>query len=82
MFPGFLLVFQVVFLILFGLLVEYDDTGSPKPHGGLASASAGSQQGTIKVYPCKPADFLQNAVLRIIRFVTVKIYSLESLLQN
>lgn len=60
MFPGFLLVFQVVFLILFGLLVEYDETGSPTPSEGLASASAVTQQGTIKVYPCKLADFLQN----------------------
>lgn len=58
MFPGFLLVFQVVFLIIFGLLVEYDDSGSPTPSGGLVSASAGSQQSTTKVYPCKPAAFL------------------------
>ena len=55
MFPGFLLVFQVVFLILFGLLVEYDDTGSSiaTPSKGFVNASAGSQRNTTQVYPCK-----------------------------
>lgn len=28
LFPGFLLAFQVAFLILFGLLVRYDETGA------------------------------------------------------
>lgn len=28
LFPGFLLAFQVAFLILFGLLVQYDETGA------------------------------------------------------
>lgn len=57
MFPGFLLAFEVVFLILFGLLVRYDDNGGSVTDGSTAELS---QQNTIKVYPCKPADLFHH----------------------
>lgn len=47
MFPGFLVAFEVVFLILYGLLVRYDDRGEADP---LPSES---QNSTIKSYPCE-----------------------------
>ena len=59
MFPGFLLAFELVFLILFGLLVQYDDNGGPLVNGS-APISQLSQQNTIKVYPCKPAALFRN----------------------
>jgi len=55
LFPGFLLAFEVIFLILFGLLVRYDDNGGPLIANGSTISQLSSQQNTIKVYPCKPA---------------------------
>lgn len=55
LFPGFLLAFEVIFLILFGLLVRYDDNGGPLIANGSMISQLSSQQNTIKVYPCKPA---------------------------
>ena len=37
MFPGFLLAFEVVFLILFGLLVRYDDNGGSVTDGSTTA---------------------------------------------
>ena len=54
--PGFLLVFQVIFIILYGLLVRYDDTGAPITDNGTVVndiSQLGSYQSTLKVYPCK-----------------------------
>ena len=64
-FPLFLFIFEVVFLILYGLLVRYDDAGAP--HGDVALAAAAEHQGTsdeflralqsslstTKTYPCE-----------------------------
>ena len=68
MFPGFLLAFEVVFIVLFGLLVRYDDRGDPVPETGtsidihdagngttidVATRGAESSRSTIKTYPRK-----------------------------
>lgn len=53
MFPGFLLAFEVVFLILFGLLVDYDSTGIPDPPRPQANQEAASAEFTQTVYPCE-----------------------------
>ncbi len=49
MFPGFLVAFEVLFVILYGLLVRYDDRGAADP---LVTES---QESTIKTYPCESA---------------------------
>lgn len=52
--PVFLLVFQVIFFILYGLLVRYDETG--KPHTDNVTAPADgleSSRTALKVYPRK-----------------------------
>ncbi len=68
LFPGFLFFFEVVFLVLFGLLVKYDERGAPDAE--LAAAArfvenngGGNSEGfvrelkstlsTTKVYPCE-----------------------------
>ena len=65
LFPGFLLGFEIIFLVLFGLLVTYDDRGAPDQElrQARASASAGnsddfireleSSLSTTKTYPCE-----------------------------
>lgn len=55
--PVFLLVFQAVFILLYGLLVRYDDTGNPHTNVTAAKAISGleSSKSTLKVYPCKYA---------------------------
>ena len=65
LFPGFLLFFEIIFLVLFGLLVEYDESGSPEHDLTEARKSAEvgdssnlirnleSSLGTTKTYPCK-----------------------------
>jgi len=65
LFPGFLFFFEVVFLVLFGLLVEYDERGSPEHDLRAARLAAESNDtdslirnlesslGTTKTYPCK-----------------------------
>ena len=73
-FPLFLFIFEVVFLILYGLLVRYDDAGAPHGEAALAAAAEHHENGgtsdellralqsslsTTKTYPCK----LQSAVL-------------------
>lgn len=68
LFPGFLFFFEVAFLVVFGLLVEYDSRGAPDAELRQALASQ-SQTGfirglesslsTTKTYPCKtPSDSL------------------------
>ena len=64
-FPGFLFLFEVVFLVIFGLLVQYDEPGSPDHHIGDARRSLAqgdsdrfireleSSLSTTKTYPCK-----------------------------
>lgn len=53
--PGFLFVFQIIFIILYGLLVRYDDTGAP--HKNVTNAKTisdlDSSASTLKVYPCE-----------------------------
>lgn len=53
--PGFLLVFQAIFILLYGLLVRYDDTGAPHTNVTAAKTISGldSSRSTLKVYPCK-----------------------------
>lgn len=65
LFPAFLLFFEVVFLVVYGLLVEYDESGAPEHDLRLARLSAErnnpdelvrnlqSSLGTTKTYPCK-----------------------------
>jgi len=65
-FPVFLFIFEIVFLILYGLLVRYDDAGSP--HTDLTAAQENIDSGdtaeenvrnlqstidTTKIYPCE-----------------------------
>ena len=62
-FPGFLLAFEIIFLILFGLLVEYDTRGLPDQELVLAEELAErgeavdfirvleSSQSVIRTYP-------------------------------
>ncbi|CAI8034311.1 Ammonium transporter Rh type B-B [Geodia barretti] len=52
--PGFLLVFQVIFIILYGLLVRYDDTGAPITSNDTTVqdiSELGSSRSALKVYP-------------------------------
>lgn len=53
--PGFLFVFQTIFIILYGLLVRYDDTGAPHTNATRAKtiSDLDSSASTLKVYPCK-----------------------------
>ena len=54
--PGFLLVFQVIFIILYGLLVRYDDTGAPITSNDTFVEDVrllDSSRSALKVYPCK-----------------------------
>ena len=66
--PAFLILFEVVFIIVYGLVVDYDEGGSPDHELEVAlqllqnssSVSAeeyvlslASTRGTTKVYPCK-----------------------------
>lgn len=53
--PGFLCVFQLLFILLYGLLVRYDDTGAPLHNvtGEGDIPSLDSSTSTLKVYPCK-----------------------------
>ena len=58
LFPAFLLIFQVIFLILYGVLVEYDDLGSPiKRNGTITSVAEGqfsaSTARVVSTYPGK-----------------------------
>lgn len=59
-FPGFLLVFEIVFLILFGLLVEYDDRGDADPSSDTFRESGESVRRT---YPCELQ--LHRAAIRV-----------------
>ena len=64
LFPAFLFFFEVVFLVIFGLLVVYDEEGAPEHELSMArlSTEAGnpdelvrnllSSLGTTKTYPC------------------------------
>ncbi len=52
MFPGFLMAFEVVFLILYALLVRYDDRGAADLP---VAENQTSQASTIKTYPCELA---------------------------
>lgn len=51
--PGFLFVFQTIFIILYGLLVRYDDTGAPHTNATRAKtiSDLDSSASTLKVYP-------------------------------
>lgn len=51
--PGFLCVFQLLFILLYGLLVRYDDTGAPLHNvtGEGDIPSLDSSTSTLKVYP-------------------------------
>lgn len=54
LFPGFLLIFEVVFLVLFGLLVKYEELAEPvinnSTEAGHLSAAGVS---IVSTYPCK-----------------------------
>ena len=51
--PAFLLVFQGIFIILYGLLVRYDDTGKPHTDNITFENGLESSRATLKVYPRK-----------------------------
>lgn len=63
--PGFLFCFEFIFLVVYGLLVRYDDNGSPDVELAKARelAEAGETRGfvrelesslsTAKTYPCE-----------------------------
>ena len=54
--PGFLLVFQVIFIALFGLLVRYDDSGKPLTSNSTVVSDVSeldSSRSALKVYPCE-----------------------------
>lgn len=63
--PGFLFCFEFIFLVVFGLLVRYDDNGSPDVELAKARELAeagddsvfirelGSSLSTTKTYPCE-----------------------------
>lgn len=64
LFPAFLFSFEVVFLVIFGLLIVYDEEGAPEHQLSMARLSAEdgdpdelvrnlqSSLGTTKTYPC------------------------------
>lgn len=74
--PGFLFCFEFIFLVLFGLLVRYDERGSPDVELAKARqlAEAGDQTdfvrelastlSTTKTYPCEPLIHLQLGELQ------------------
>lgn len=55
--PLFLAVFEVIFIILYGLLVRYDDTGAPHTENDTNTLSDISElvssRSSLKLYPCK-----------------------------
>lgn len=65
LFPLFLFCFEFIFLVIFGLLVEYDDAGAPDQElaAALRAANSGDTGGfvldlesslsTTKTYPCE-----------------------------
>lgn len=65
LFPGFLLFAEVIFLVVFGLLVEYDGRGDTDPVLDLARATSNSDHperlireldsslSITKTYPCE-----------------------------
>ncbi len=61
LFPGFLIFFEAIILVLFGLLVDYDESGSPDQEILVArNHTAGdyvreleSTLSTTKTYSCK-----------------------------
>ena len=73
MFPVFLLAFELVFLILFGVLVQYDDNGGPLVANGSTTSQL-TQQNTVKVYPCKPIDlFISSFYPSVYNHVYVRV---------
>ena len=75
-FPGLLLAFELLIIILFALLVEYDEGGQPGHEETVAAQLAGNQstgkeaddyllqlqstRSTTKVYPCTSAKTLHD----------------------
>ena len=75
-FPGLLLAFELLIIIIFALLVEYDEGGQPGHEETVAAQLAGNQstgkeaddyllelqstRSTTKVYPCTSAKTLQD----------------------
>lgn len=54
LFPCFLLMFEVVFLVLFGLLVKYDELGEPMIHNSTESGQLSAAGASIvSTYPRK-----------------------------
>lgn len=55
LFPCFLLIFEVVFLVLFGLLVKYDELGQPVLRNSTEAAGQLSAPGVsiVSTYPRK-----------------------------
>ena len=52
LFPCFLFVFEVVFLVLYGLLVRYDELGNPRPvNATTAHASETAGHSIVSTYP-------------------------------
>ena len=71
MFPSFLCVFQLVFIILYALLVRYDDTGKPHVDLEVSGTTADyirtleSYQSALKVYPCEYPQFSRWGCVRV-----------------
>lgn len=58
LFPCFLAIFEVVFLVLYGLLVKYDDLGSPVIGNATTTSTGGGHfsavsSRVVSVYPSK-----------------------------
>ena len=59
LFPCFLLIFEVVFLVLFGLLVKYDELGEPVLNSNSTAAAHAEGQlsapgiSVVSTYPRK-----------------------------
>lgn len=65
LFPCFLLIFEAVFLVLYGLLVKYDDLGAPVIGNATASSTgeghfSAATAGVVSVYPCKLLELLRH----------------------
>ena len=68
-FPGTILALEILFIVVFGALVEYDDAGGPLQATGDAAANGSenesetveleSSRSTIKTYPCESFFFLE-----------------------
>ena len=86
--PGVLLVFELVILILFGLLVEYDEGGQAEHEETVARLLANktnssngddvilqldSTRSTTKVYPCKRNNYTRN-YMTVIDIIPNSIY--------